>query len=435
MYYLDNKRIRVENKNGEVVLLDALTHLAYSINETAHLIIKLLLLKKTRIEIIDSLIKTFANLDKNSANKELKQFLTFLKNRSFFDHSDALLKKAIPSLKKVTLAITDRCNFRCAHCLAANTLDNNQELSLETVKKVMFELKALGIKSIALFGGEPFMHKDFFPILDYVLDMEVSVSVNTNASLITKEIATKLAARKKPVSFTASLDGALEETGDAMRGVGTYKKTVQGIQNLVNANLHTIISTTITKYNFREIKQLVKVAKQIGVNQIRFNDVHFGGNASCFIEKIKLNSKEKFETLISVKEVYDENQDFVTGSIIDQYKIIHSLNNEALNFPLIIPPCGAAMGSICIRADGNVTPCEILWEHSCGNIYNNSLSEIYYSTEMNQFRMPLVINKDEISDCGNCEYLKVCFKGHRCAPYFFPGKNLSEKAKLSCLKK
>lgn len=93
------------------------------------------------------------------------------------------------------------------------------------------------------------------------------------------------------------------------------------------------------------------------------------------------------------------------------------------------------MGSICIRADGNVTPCEILWEHSCGNIYDNSLSEIYYSAEMNQFRMPLVINKDEISNCSSCEYLKVCFNGHRCAPYFFPGENLYEKAKLSCLKR
>jgi len=433
MNYLEKKRIKIENKNGKILLLDSLTHLAYNINETAYLIIKLLLAKKQEHEIIDSLIKNFTDLDKKSAPEELKEFLIFLEKRSFFDHSEKLIKQAIPPIQKITLAITSNCNFFCTHCLAANTLNSNQELSLNTIKRILSELDIKKIKSIALFGGEPFMHKDFFSILDYILDMNIQVSVNTNASLITEKIAKKLALRKS-VSYTASLDGALEKTQNSMRGTGTYQETLKGIKNLVNEKLNTIISTTITKYNFKEVKLLVNLAKEIGVKQIRFNDVHFGGNASCFIEKIRLNAKEKWEVLNDIKEVYDNDPNFITGSLIDQYKIVHSLDNTSLHFPLIIPPCGASMGSICIKADGDITPCEILWDHTCGNIYKNSLSEIYYSTEMNQFRMPLVINKRDVSACNGCEYLQVCFKGHRCAPYFFPGETLCDKAKHSCLK-
>ncbi|EKD27912.1 MAG: radical SAM protein [uncultured bacterium] len=435
VFKLDNKRFLIQHKNGIAYLLDSHTHQGIELNEASEIICKGLLHEKTVEQISYELIKVFSNLTILKACKEITTFINLLKKHSLFSKDKESINKNIPKLNNVTFSITNKCNLSCKHCLGGNTLKKaKSELSLDKINKLAHEISELGCKNISLFGGEPLLRKDFNKILEIFSTLGFYIKVNTNATLITKEIISDLI-RYKVKLVTASLDGSSPEIQEPMRGKDSFNSAVSGIKMLVKSDIPVIISTTVTKYNYNNLTHIAKLAKKLGVKGIRFNDVHFGGHALCFLKDILISNKMRLKVLDDAEKLYKRYGEFISGSFPDlQKKIKSETSTDSLNFPLLIPPCGAAMGSLCIRSDGYVTPCEILWDEKVGNVHKSSLEKIYYeSKKINTFRFPKIITAKDISHCNGCRYIKVCFLGHRCAPYFYPGKTLKEKSLLTCL--
>ena len=195
------------------------------------------------------------------------------------------------------------------------------------------------------------------------------------------------------------------------------------------------MSSIVTHLNAHDLRGMVEKAMELGVRGIRFNEIHFSGNAGCFEKEMALSRDERKKVFQDILELKNRYGTFVTGSWPDVCSLIQKRESEKFLPPslLVVPPCGAGMGSLCIRPDGFVTPCEILWDKVCGNVKEKKLQEIYYESEgMNEFRRPLLVQQDELGNCRGCSYVKTCFTGHRCAPYFFKGEKLEEKALKAC---
>ena len=69
--------------------------------------------------------------------------------------------------------ITDRCNLRCSHCYQ-NDYSHSSELSLEELKSVADKIShTLTVWKkdgrVAITGGEPFVRKDLFDLLHYLV--------------------------------------------------------------------------------------------------------------------------------------------------------------------------------------------------------------------------------------------------------------------------
>ena len=77
------------------------------------------------------------------------------------------------------------------------------------------------------------------------------------------------------------------------------------------------------------------------------------------------------------------------------------------------------MGNFCIRPDGSVSPCSLLYV-SAGNIFKQSLNEIINSEVFKNLLERKVTGK-----CGTCKYKVVC-GGCRAAAYQLNGDYLSE---------
>jgi radical SAM protein with 4Fe4S-binding SPASM domain len=291
----------------------------------------------------------------------------------------------------------------------------------------------MGCRDVSLFGGEPLLREDFWDIVETFRDRGFTVRVNTNGTRITKCFACR--AEKGDIAlFTVSLDGARAAVHDRQRGPGAFDKTLSGIGRLVRAGRKVLVSVTVTRLNFENLEAIAKLGRELGVEGVRFNEVHLGGHAACHPAAVRLDGREKRETLERVRALEREFGDFVSGSWIDLSGLMKRAEREKPpGFPLVVRPCGAGMGSVCIRADGRITPCEILWDADCGNVLHRPLREIYErSPAMNRFRRPLVLDARELPACRNCRYLSVCFQGHRCAPYHFPGRGLEARAGLGC---
>lgn len=336
--------------------------------------------------------------------------------------------KTLSAPLNLCFGITNKCNLSCKHCLASNTR-SNQDLTTEELLDITKQIVELKVFNVAIFGGEPLLRKDFFTIVEALSKPWITPALNTNGTLITKGIAKRLASSSIK-TYTVSLDGASSAVQDPFRGRGSFKKNIEGIKNLIAAKCNVLISTTVTRYNYRDVENIVLLGKNIGANRVRFNEVMYIGNAACYHRSLVMTVKEKFELLEKIKDLKNRFGQFVTGSLLQVIDIMEEIkqNKHSLEFPLSIQGCGAATTKCAIRPDGLVVPCENLWDIIAGALKNTSFYDIWHNSPvMKAFREPLEIKGDEIPECKGCQYLRLCYKGHRCTPYYLPGKKFEHK--------
>ena len=169
------------------------------------------------------------------------------------------------------LIMSEACNFRCTYCIHFNNLetsdriDNPQKFMTydQATQIVAGYLKVLRQHSkkrasINFGGGEPLL---VWPVILKVLEhcieqhaeeFDFSFSINTNASLITPEIAAAL--RDFQVSVAVSLDG-LGIHNDAVRikrsGAGTFQDIVRGMEILEEVGYPLDgFAVTLNEHNF-----------------------------------------------------------------------------------------------------------------------------------------------------------------------------------------
>ncbi|TRZ95963.1 radical SAM protein [bacterium] len=342
------------------------------------------------------------------------------------------MPKTLSAPFNVVLAVTSKCNYSCKHCLAGNSLDSDSDLSKEELFRLIDQLREAKVFSLCVFGGEPLCRGDIFEIIDYIHSRPFGLSMNTNATLITRDIAMRLAGYKKIKALTVSFDGDTEEVMDAMRGRGAFKNALRGIENiLATKKIGVLLSVTVNRINFKRIKEMAYFGRKIGARGIRYNSVFFGGNAACNAKEIMLSPKEHREALDLVKDIHQEFGGFVSGSCLQEVEIIESLNRitPQESDSLTIHPCGAATQKCCITADGWVTPCEVMWDVKAGNIRKNSFLEIWQNSELMQsFRQPMEYSLKGHPKCIGCRYKRLCYQGHRCQPYYYSSNITPEEA-------
>src|SRR5579859_898113 len=95
--------------------------------------------------------------------------------------TEKALKLNIPI--SVQIDLTYRCNERCVHCYLDH--DDHGEMTTAEIKHLLDEMAEAGVFILTLSGGEIFLRKDFFEILEYArLQRGFCVKLKTNAILI-----------------------------------------------------------------------------------------------------------------------------------------------------------------------------------------------------------------------------------------------------------
>ena len=110
-------------------------------------------------------------------------------------------------------------------------------------------------------GGEPFLREDFPDILRYAHSKGITTCVSTNGTVLDRTLVEDL--KKMDLLYLqVSLDGATEGTNDRIRGKGSYKTIMSGLDLLARHEIpHVSINTVVTSINFGEIVQLYELAK------------------------------------------------------------------------------------------------------------------------------------------------------------------------------
>jgi len=194
------------------------------------------------------------------------------------------LPQGIPPLNQYYYYLTAGCSLRCKHCWLAPDYQKDGttggHLDFELFKLSIEEGIPLGLSTVKLTGGEPLLHPDFLPMLAHLKEKNISVTLETNGTLLTPEIAKFMKENSSVYFVSVSMDGAKAETHDRFRGVrGAYEKSVAGIRMLVEQGFHPQIIMSLHEGNVAEIEDLVMLAQAWEAGSVKFNLIQPSGRA------------------------------------------------------------------------------------------------------------------------------------------------------------
>lgn len=277
---------------------------------------------------------------------------------------------------RVLWEITNKCNYHCLYCIfSADNHCNDLELNTQDCKRVIDDLVSHHYKYLKITGGEPFLRKDIFEILGYAVNRKMSIDISTNASLITKEKA-KLLRKLNLKMVHVSLDGHNNEIQEFLRGVNTFRPTINGIKCLVDEDIYVRIGSVINKKNQNNLEDIVKVCEKLKVSEIIFSIMEPVGRMlgdNSLVTDITLDDLEF--NILTLRKKYQD--------IIINYNWANQDNKCAHK-------CPAGERFIYINNKGNIAPCSWLVTRSDKylsklSLKNNSLKEVLMDNHIQAF--------------------------------------------------
>ena len=312
---------------------------------------------------------------------------------------EAKIEESSSGIYELVIGITSRCNFNCKFCYSSSGRNSIKELPLTKIKEIFDEAKSLGIQIIAISGGEPFLHPDFYEILSYAKKAASIVMLSTNGSFIDKDAAKKL----KDLGIDnvqLSIEGP-EDINDSLRGVeGAYKKTITALKNLKDNDIDVTLTPTIQEENYQNIFFVWELAKKYNADLSIKRMVETGR-----ADNLSNISPEKYKELydFAIKE-NKRRKDRKSRIFIhcDPLRVLYK-NPEEIDFTRFTG-CIAGKALLYIKYDGDIYPCSKL-PIKCGNIYANSLKDVLEKSSV----IKEVTNRDKLKGkCGICDYKLVC---------------------------
>ena len=199
------------------------------------------------------------------------------------------------------IEVTEACNFNCKWCYAGSGYNRKyfKHMEKDKLKKLLEILSESDVKQVTYSGGEPTV----YPYLDYAIkearNLDLIVHINTNGYLLTETLAREW--RKMGVTqVQINIDSKHPEKHDKIRGrKGSFDRALKAIRNARNSGITCVSQTVLTRENEKEVLDIIKIARNAGVERVRIWDMMLSGHAR---EKENLLPKEYLNTLKTVSD-------------------------------------------------------------------------------------------------------------------------------------
>ena len=183
---------------------------------------------------------------------------------------------------------TNRCNLTCLHCHQdSSPASSYPELTTSQAFKVIDNMSDAGVAILTFSGGEPLLRNDLYDAIKRTNDNGILCTIASNGTLITREVAKKLA-RAGIKRVEIGLDGAQAETHDFLRNKpGSFKATIEGIKNCASIGFDELATTmTLHSKNINELKETMEFAEKLGATRFYLNRLIPAGRGveACYLD-------------------------------------------------------------------------------------------------------------------------------------------------------
>ncbi len=338
---------------------------------------------------------------------------------------------------------TRACSLSCIHCRASaitdplpNELTHSEAMSLiEQITK--FDKP---YPTMIFTGGDPLKRTDLFDLMLHTAELGINFAVSPAVTeLLTYETLVRFK-RIGAASISVSLDGAYEDTHDAIRRrKGTFQRTLESIKDAVSLGLNIQVNTAIMQGNLEELPELFHLIKNLGVRTWevfflikvgRGSSVEDLNPAQCESACNFLLDASSYGVTIRTVEapfirrvIRQRSEPGSSWNDLDYQRLasrLVQLEGEPRSTSTLRPR-GTLDGDgiVFVAHDGTIHPGGLL-PIPLGNIKTDSLANIYSESKL----LGNIRNRKMSGGCGVCEFSKAC-GGSRARAFSYSADPLS----------
>jgi len=316
-------------------------------------------------------------------------------------------------LRSAKIKVTPRCNLRCRMC-SYWRYESQPEMTPQGLISLIDELAGTGVRKIHFSGGEPLLREDIPDAIARCAHHKIRANITTNGTLLDREKA-KVLVKSGARSVSVSLDGPTAKIHDGIRGVeGAFKKAVAAIERLAQARekysgrkrMRIRINTVLQRDNWRHLPDIIKLAGQIGADEVH---------------PMPVDPKGK-KQLIKKTEIKDFN--LCIAPEAETLRARYGFSND----PLMVFPYGQSKDDINHCREGNYARgffdehlCYVPWLHifiawngdvypccmtrgripSLGNLIEDGVKGVFYGESYSKLRRDFI--NERLSYCARCD--------------------------------
>jgi MoaA/NifB/PqqE/SkfB family radical SAM enzyme len=310
---------------------------------------------------------------------------------------------------------TSYCNCSCLYC--PNTIYNHyweeRYIEINTFEKISSIFK--NSKLIFLQGwGEPFLHPDFFKLIEITKQNAPRVGTATNGTLLNESILKKI--MKSGLDILSFSLAGIGENNDKIRIGSDFNKIINTIQKIDDLkkfynspNPHINIAWLLLKSRIDDIIKIPDVFANTGVEQIVITPLDFIASGDLIEESIlSLNPKEIHQLKNILENTADRAYDkdikinyYLTG-LGKQAKICtESVNNSFfISSDFSVSPCVFMNLPLKKGVAYYINENQKLYESkNFGNLNKNDFWNIWNSKKYKKSRKDLVSSSPFCREC------------------------------------
>lgn len=352
---------------------------------------------------------------------------------SMLNEIEILQKKIVlkSKMKRLWVTVTSRCNIRCKTCGLWKT---QWDLPYKTAKEVMENYPYM--ERLVWLGGEVFLYKHFEEMFDEACKWNnLKQQIITNGYVLNEKWMNKII-KAENTELTFSIDGVTKEVYEEIRQGSNFERVVENVKYIMKLKKELGIkkdirmNSVIMKTNYKQIYDLLDFAKELGFNQLSLMALHFDSapNENIFygetrdqealnfvykaIPVLKERAKqynidldillpcgdESFEEVVAKQDNTEIKKEEEPKQEENKVEVKKEIKETKVEEPkdLIVPInrvcCKMPWNYMMICDNGNV-----LLTGSCvkriGNIYENSINEIWNSSVAQEYRKLMIEKK------------------------------------------
>lgn len=254
-------------------------------------------------------------------------------------------------------------------------------------------------------GGDPILHPDFWRLLELIKEHDIPFTILGNPFHLNDEVCQRLkeqGCRK----YQLSLDGK-RETHDWFRKPGSFDQTIEKIGCINGAGIRSVIMTTVSGVNIKEIPDLIDTVVRAGADVYAFarycptgDEVDAGMTPGEYRDLLDL-CHQKYERYEAEGcQTYFNRKDHL-WTLYEYEKGIFKIPENAED-GMIYGGCNCGNSHLTILPTGDIYACRRVKDSKVGNVFEDRLADVWVG-QMEEYR-----DYSRFQKCSKCELLPYC---------------------------
>jgi SynChlorMet cassette radical SAM/SPASM protein ScmF len=299
-------------------------------------------------------------------------------------------------------------------------VEAGDELTIHEMCSIIRAARGIGLSSVKLTGGEPFLRKDIGCFIRECGDCGLETTIETNGTLVDDRMA-ELMAGCGIEQISVSLDSFNSDIHDSLRGRrGAFLRTVTGIRRMVDRALSVQVILSLYDDRVESFKRFLDLMNGLGVRDVKVNIISPMGRGRGLYSSEELPGVDRIITFDrSTRRLREEFSGKVYVDIPSAFRPVDELKTGG--------GCSAcAIKNILgVLSDGRVSMCGVGYMDDTlifGRLKDDPerIAEIWNSEPV------LKVIRDDMPEhlqgvCGRCVMKGMCMGGCRADAYHNTG--------------